>query len=43
MADGFRSFQFLDINETQLIGHWHLDYSYNTTLAHRIKHNNKKF
>ena len=43
MADELRSFQFLDINETQYIGHCHLEHSYSMTLASRTKHNNKQF
>ena len=43
MADERRSFQFLDINETQKIGHCHLEHSHSMTLAFHIKCNNKQF
>ena len=37
-----RSFQYLDVNNTQLIGHWHLEHSYDMTLTSRNKRNNKQ-
>ena len=43
MADELRSFQFLDINETQLIDQCHLEHSYSMKLASRTKRNNKQF
>ena len=35
MTDELRLFQFLDINETLLIGHCHLEHLYSMTLASR--------
>ena len=43
MADELRSFQFLDINETQKIGQCHLEHTYSMTLASPTKRNNKQF
>ena len=40
MADELRSFQYLDINKTQWIGHWNLEHSYGMTLTPRNKRNN---
>ena len=43
MIGGLWSFQFLDITETQLTSHYHLDHVYSTTLAPHIKRYNKQF
>ena len=43
MADDLRSFQFLDIYQTQQTSHYHLEYSYGMMLMSCTRRKNKQF